>query len=89
MCERKNGEEMCKKKRQTRYLYVHEKNWFYEWFFHRFFNEKNCFFSRLVSVVSGVLKLAQMKKPTNPIFLPKRQMNHFRKWPFLGCDVEN
>ena len=25
----KNGEEMCKKKCQTRYLYVHEKNWFY------------------------------------------------------------
>ena len=23
-------------------------------------------------------------KPTNPIFSPKRQMNHFRKWPFLG-----
>ena len=23
-------------------------------------------------------------KPTNSIFSPKRQMNHFRKWSFLG-----
>ena len=39
-----------------------KKTGFINVFFHSFFLTKNWFFSRLVSVVSGVLKLAQMKK---------------------------